>query len=242
MRPSSARPDGLRGGQRPGRVRLRLHGDRRSRLERARGARDGRCAREAWTGAGGAGDAAVRGGPEEDVPDALDRHVAPRWTERRQRLRELRHAREAARRVLLEAALYDRVELRRYLRPQRGEGRMLGLQDGGDELRHGLRHERRAPAQELVDDHADRPDVRPRVDRSRRRHLLRRHVERGAHDGGRLRELRLARVEHRLRDAEIEHLDDRRAVRALGEEEVCGLEIPVNDAERVRLGDRLAGL
>ena len=45
-----------------------------------------------------------------------------------------------------------------------------------------------------------------------------------------------------LRDAEVEDLDARLPVGALGAEEVRGLEVAVDDAERVRLGDRLAGL
>ena len=49
------------------------------------------------------------------------------------------------------------------------------------------------------------------------------------------------RAEH-LGDAEVEHLDAGRAVGARGEEEVGGLEVAVDDAERVRLGERLAGL
>ena len=45
-----------------------------------------------------------------------------------------------------------------------------------------------------------------------------------------------------LGDAEVEDLDATGAVGALGEEEVRGLEVAVDDAERVGLGDRLARL
>ena len=46
----------------------------------------------------------------------------------------------------------------------------------------------------------------------------------------------------RLRDAEVEDLEQARAVGALGDEEVRRLDVAVNDAERVRLGDALARL
>jgi hypothetical protein len=45
-----------------------------------------------------------------------------------------------------------------------------------------------------------------------------------------------------LRDAEVEHLDRGRPVGAVGEKEIRGLEVAMNDAERVRLGERLARL
>jgi hypothetical protein len=46
-----------------------------------------------------------------------------------------------------------------------------------------------------------------------------------------------------LRDAEIEHLDQRRAVRPLRQEQVRRLQIAMHDAERaVRLGQRFANL
>ena len=45
-----------------------------------------------------------------------------------------------------------------------------------------------------------------------------------------------------LGDAEVEHLHAVRPVGALGEEEVRGLEVAVDDAESVGLGDGLAGL
>ncbi len=45
-----------------------------------------------------------------------------------------------------------------------------------------------------------------------------------------------------LRDPEVEHLDGEAIVCAPDAEEICGLQVPVNDAQRVRLGDGLAGL
>ena len=46
----------------------------------------------------------------------------------------------------------------------------------------------------------------------------------------------------RLRDAEVEHLDERRAVVAGRDEQVAGLEIAMDDAVRVRLGEGLERL
>jgi hypothetical protein len=45
-----------------------------------------------------------------------------------------------------------------------------------------------------------------------------------------------------LREAEIQDFDARRAVRALGDEEVRRFEIAVHDAERVRVRDAIASL
>ena len=45
-----------------------------------------------------------------------------------------------------------------------------------------------------------------------------------------------------LRDAEVEHLDEKLSVRAPNAEEVRGLQVAVDDPERVRVGDGLAGL
>jgi hypothetical protein len=86
---------------------------------------------------------------------------------------------------------------------------------------------------------AERPDVGAPVDVAPRHHLLRAHV--------------LRRAEHRpglggvigvldLGDAEVEHLDDAPVVAPIGEEQVRGLEVAVDDAERMRLGDRVGSL
>src|SRR5262249_53876263 len=85
----------------------------------------------------------------------------------------------------------------------------------------------------LVEDHAERVDVRPRVDVRLAPYLLGRHVERRSDgraflgDAERPRELAVE-----LRDAEIEDLHERLAV-ALDDEEVLGFEISVDDAPLV---------
>jgi hypothetical protein len=56
-----------------------------------------------------------------------------------------------------------------------------------------------------------------------------------------LRRVLPRRIEH-LREAEVEHLDERRAVRPSCHEDVRGLEIAVEDALRVRLEDGVARL
>jgi hypothetical protein len=120
-----------------------------------------------------------------------------------------------------------------------GVGRDLDRQ-----LRHRVGDEGGAARHQLEEDDAERPDVRPRVDVLGRAHLLGRHVERRAHQRGRPRHRPWpgpARVGH-LRDAEVEHLDRELAVRAPDAEEVRRLEVAVDDAERVRVGDGLAGL
>ena len=74
-------------------------------------------------------------------------------------------------------------------------------------------------------------------------HLLGRHVERGSHDGVRLRHRHAPGGRPRdLRDAEVEHLDGELPVGPTDAEEVRRLEVAVHDAERVRLGDGLARL
>ena len=73
--------------------------------------------------------------------------------------------------------------------------------------------------------------------------LLGRHVLRRAEHDARLRQLvELRLVVLPLGDPEVQDLDDVRPVRALRDEEVGRLEVAVDDAVRVRLGDALADL
>ena len=96
---------------------------------------------------------------------------------------------------------------------------------------------------QLVEDHAELPDVRPGVHRLLPEELLRGHVDRGADDRAVRGELWLRRiVVQELGDAEVEHLHERRAVWPRSEKEVRRLEIAVDDPERVRLGERVARL
>jgi hypothetical protein len=158
--------------------------------------------------------------------------------------RELAHVGEALCGVLLEAAEDRGLELRGQIAPDgaRRRGRLdVHLVN---EVGVHLGVEGQLARDELVEDHAERPDVAPGVGQAGRSHLLRRHVERRAEDGRCLRELhaRLGRIDPArvLRDAEVEHLDRFPAVGRGREEEVRGLEIPVHDAGRVGLGHGLA--
>ncbi|MEI7894109.1 MAG: hypothetical protein WCI05_13535 [Myxococcales bacterium] len=84
------------------------------------------------------------------------------------------------------------------------------------------------------------PDVAPRVNVLGGMELLGRQVEdRAQDDSGASRQSR-GRRRLDLRDAEVEHFDARGAVRACGEKEVCGLDVAVNHALRMRLGERFA--
>jgi hypothetical protein len=92
---------------------------------------------------------------------------------------------------------------------------------------------------QLEEDNPQGPDVRLRVDVLRGAHLLGRHVEWRAHQGGRARHRPRsgsARVGH-LRDPEVEDFDRELPVRTPHAEQVCRLEVAVHDSERVRVGD-----
>ena len=105
--------------------------------------------------------------------------------------------------------------------------------------------ERRLAREELVEDDAERPDVGARVDVARRRAAARatcRAASRAAEPV--LRRARCPRPASvdasRCRSRAPSRAPCRRRRRV--EEEVLGLEIAVHDAERVRLGERLARL
>ncbi len=102
---------------------------------------------------------------------------------------------------------------------------------------------RRTPRHRLVEHHPQGPDVRAVVDVLHRARLLRRHVEWRAQDRPGAGEpargavgADVARVAADLGHAEVEHLDDARALLALGEEDVGRLDVAVEDAGLVRLG------
>src|SRR5262249_54336007 len=118
------------------------------------------------------------------------------------------------------------------------------LGDLENQAGEGLGDEWRPASDELVQDGAESPDVRSPVHVSRGEHLLRGHVERGAHRHGRLRshEIRAVPGFGELGDAEVENLDALGAVAAHDQHEVRRFEIPMYDSYRVCLGDRFAGL
>ena len=143
--------------------------------------------------------------------------------------------------ILFETAGDDVVELLRCFRARACEGDGVLLEDEHDELGNGVALEGRLAAEELVEHGAEGPDVRAHVDAEIALELLRRH------EAGRTEELaargqRVPGVGEDLGDAEVEHLEQRPAVEALGDEEVGGLDVAVHDADGVSLGDGFAGL
>ena len=85
--------------------------------------------------------------------------------------------------------------------------------------------------QQLVKDHAERVDVGARVD-GLALHLLRRHVRRRADHAARRGQALL--VVDELGDSEVEDL----RLAAIGDQDVVGLDVAVDDAEVVRDADR----
>ena len=104
----------------------------------------------------------------------------------------------------------------------------------------GLGDEGRRLREELEQDDPERPCVAAPVDVGVGPHLLRGHVKGRPEYLARHREALL--VSPQLRDAEVEHLDRRACRGSLCEEQVRGLEIPMDDPRDVRLRHYLARL
>jgi hypothetical protein len=172
----------------------------------------------------------------------LDRLLGARRPERREGPRELRDVRVPLRRLLLQAGVDDVGETGGHVAADLGQRRGRLLQDRRDDLGHGVAGEGQALPEQLVEDDAERPDVGADVDLVGRHHLLGRHVPGRAHDGGGPRDHLVPVGDRDLRDAEVEHLHRGPARRARRQEQVRGLEVPVDHAQRVRLGHRLARL
>nr|WP_272828356.1 hypothetical protein [Sorangium sp. Soce836] len=146
-------------------------------------------------------------------------------------------------RFLLEAAEDRRLEIFRDVVAERSRRDRLPVHDRRGGLEEAPSLERHPRGEQLIQHDAERPDVDARVDRPRRAELLRRHVQRRAeHDIRAGDEAVAGRPRRRddLGDAEIKHLEAHGAVAPARHEEVLGLEIAVDDPERVRLADRLA--
>ncbi len=143
----------------------------------------------------------------------------------------------ALRRRLVEAPCDERVERLGNVGAKRAK-RWRRIDHDARERRCGvLPMERRSARKKLEDDRAQRPNVGARIDPTRVAYLLRGHVGwRTEHLSGRRNAL-IGRV-GRLGDAEVEHLHERRPVRPMREKEVRGLEVAVDDAETMRVGNR----
>ncbi len=118
-------------------------------------------------------------------------------------------------------------------RPGRGELRRLLLQDRRHRVGRRVPPERLPARKQLVEDRAEREDVRPVVD-GQPAHLLGRHVADRPHHDARLRVLRLRRKTRllagprlcgALRQSEVEDFQ----VTVVRDDEVFGLEVAVND-------------
>ncbi len=143
--------------------------------------------------------------------------------------------------VLLQAMLDDAVESRGNVPSRLRQLRRLVSQDCRHRLGVRVPLERLLAREHLVEDRPEREDVRAVVDRESL-HLLGRHVARGPHDRPGLR-VALVRGSARLlarsdgldplRQAEVEDLD----VAVPADEEVLGLQVPMDDALLVRRGE-----
>jgi hypothetical protein len=149
-----------------------------------------------------------------------------------------RHARRPLRGLLRQAAQHQILQRRREIHPRARAGRAehpVPALDGAE-----IAGERQAQRQELVQDHAQRVDVGggPRV--AGRLELLGRHVLQRPQDRAALRERLLLGAAEPARQPEIEQRDP---PPSLGQEDVLGLQIPVQEAPSVRdlerRGDRI---
>ncbi|MEZ4308281.1 MAG: hypothetical protein R3F14_09580 [Polyangiaceae bacterium] len=161
--------------------------------------------------------------------------------EARQRDRQLTRALHAAGSIFLQAAQDDGFQLLRDVGTNAAKRCGRVADDRRERGSGALGLERGAPCEQPVEDRPERPHVGAPVHVTRIPDLLRGHVERRAQHVARRGELLVVRAQH-LRDAEVEHLHERRAVRLADEEQVRRLEIAMNDPEAVRLCDGLACL
>ena len=153
--------------------------------------------------------------------------------------------------ALLQAAEDDRLDGCAHLVPDLADVRRRLGEDARARDRRTSRAERILLREEAEETRTGRPDVDASIERVAT-DLLRRHVVRGPDDLARARELHALRhraeARERLGEPEIEHaqmpfwLAFERARRALRDEQILGLEVPVNDPVLVRLDERLARL
>jgi hypothetical protein len=128
--------------------------------------------------------------------------------------------------------LEERNELRRDIRPQELDGRILHHRHATQRLERGRRAEGVHAREHLVEHGAEREEVTASVDGLALR-VLRAHVSELALELTRARVLDAGRLEHahRLRDAEVGHLH----LALEREEDVLRRDVEVNDVERLVL-------
>ena len=148
--------------------------------------------------------------------------------------------------VLLQTMLDEAVESRGNVPPRLRQLRRLVSHDCRHRLGVRVSLERLLAREQLVEDRPEREDVRAVIDRESL-HLFGRHVARGPHDRA---GLRVARARWRarllagsdgldsLRQAEVEDLQ----VAVPGDEEVLGLQVPMDDALLVGSREALGNL
>ena len=204
-------------------------------------------------GGEGRGDGGGSGEDEQPRPEAagrLDRfdgRLARRARKRFEVEREVVGRVEALLGILLEAVAHDALEAGRDVLVGDGEIRRILLQDRRHRVRGGVAVESASAREHLVQDGAEGENVRARVGRPAA-HLLGRHIAERAHDDAGLG-ARGGRGQVRLRprsfadlgelgQAEVEDLD----APVLRDEEVLGLQVPVDDPLLVRGGEAVRDL
>jgi hypothetical protein len=145
---------------------------------------------------------------------------------------ELASRRPACGGILLESALQNRPQLR-VSRRDFGDRHEVVFDDGAHERVEVRALESGSTRDALVENDADRPDVRPGVDGRITTGLLRGHVPRAAERSPLPREGVLGYVEIGLGDAEVEDLRPRASGFA-GQKDIFRFQIAVNDFPRVR--------
>ena len=150
-----------------------------------------------------------------------------------ERLRELARGGVAILCTLLERLRDDVVELSRDALDVLAHPRRRLVHLPVQDLVIVVAGERRAPDDHLVEDAAQRIDVGTRIDRASF-DLLGRHVLGRADDLARTRDLGLRRARRVLRETEVDDLRRLTGLRIVGEDDVRGLEIAVDDPPGVR--------
>ncbi|MEQ9074368.1 MAG: hypothetical protein RLP09_10980 [Sandaracinaceae bacterium] len=148
-----------------------------------------------------------------------------------ERGRHLLHVLEALAGALRHAAMDEVPDPRRERQPESSHVRGLRVEVALHRVGDGVAREGQLAHEQLVRDHAERVDVRARVDRLPQP-LLRRHVVGGPEDVSLVREADPAPLGHGLGEPEVEQRDVLSSARV--HHDVLGLEVTVHHSQRVR--------